>query len=107
MRGIGCDILSLSRFHKVYLKYPNRLPTRLLSTTELKEFNKSKDWRYLATRFSVKEAAYKATQKHSWKDYTLIKDENGKPILQNQFKYNLLTSISHENDYLMSMVCWV
>eukprot|EP00834_Sanchytrium_tribonematis_P006901 NODE_556_length_6108_cov_1.468464.p5 type:complete len:108 gc:universal NODE_556_length_6108_cov_1.468464:26-349(+) len=102
--GVGCDVLSLPRFHRVFKKYPDRIKSKLLSEEELKMYNG--DWNYLATRFSVKESAFKATQTHTWKTLTLSKDGR-KPILKSELGHKLLVSISHDSGMIFTIVNWI
>ena len=106
MKGLGCDILSMQRVQNLYKQFPNRLPQKILSSKELKEFQCDPQWEYLAIRFSVKEAAYKATQQHTWKQLTLSKIGR-RPVLTSDFGCNLLVSISHDSGMCMSVVTWL
>ncbi|RKP22097.1 hypothetical protein ROZALSC1DRAFT_197, partial [Rozella allomycis CSF55] len=61
--GIGTDLLCLRRFFDICQRRgADRVARKILSEREFAEYlKKGKDgWRYLASRFSVKEAAYKA-----------------------------------------------
>ena len=59
--GIGVDIVSVERISEVYKKYPKSFAKRILSATELIEFEKVRDKEaFLAKRFAAKEAVAKA-----------------------------------------------
>lgn len=59
--GIGVDIADIRRFEKLLERFGNRLAKRILSNSELVEFEQSKNpAAFLAKRFAVKEATVKA-----------------------------------------------
>lgn len=59
--GIGVDIVSVKRISDVYSKYPDSFAKRVLSETELIEFQKTRlKEAFLAKRFAAKEAVSKA-----------------------------------------------
>ncbi|CAO3696295.1 unnamed protein product [Rhizopus stolonifer] len=112
--GIGVDILHLPRLNTLLLRRgKEKLAKRILSKTELSEFNqlKSQHDMYLATRWCVKEAVYKALypiHKLEWKQVTVVK-EAGKPMLliDQSKRYGIQkahVSISHDGDYAMAQV---
>ena len=86
--GIGCDIVDIIRFEK-YINNKTRLK-KLYTNNELNEFNKRTNHRrkleYLARRFAVKEAMYKAfgvriSNEFSFHDIEVLKDEKGRPYI--------------------------
>ena len=101
---IGIDLVKISRFDD-----KEHLSKFILSKKEYDEFllssNKSL---FLATRFALKEAFFKANNVGlfviPFKDITLIHDNNGGPhlIYQDKEEYNI--SISHEEDYVIAIV---
>ena len=78
--GIGCDILHLPRISSLIKRRGSqRLACKILSAYELKQFKalevKERD-RYLALRWVVKEATYKAfypNHRLVWSDITILK----------------------------------
>lgn len=62
--GLGLDVLSTERFARVYERYPQRLPQRLLADEEFAQYGALADAqerkRYLARAFCAKEAVAKA-----------------------------------------------
>lgn len=59
--GIGSDIVAIARIQKLFNRYPEAFPKRILSPQELSEFdNISQKEAFLAKRFAVKEAMAKA-----------------------------------------------
>ena len=96
IRGIGVDILSIERIDF-------KIARKVLSNEEREIFdsisNEKLKKEYLAERFAVKEALFKAD--NSYFDYdkvTVLNDEKGKPYFKD---INGLVSITHDN----GMVC--
>ncbi|KDQ64833.1 hypothetical protein JAAARDRAFT_117055 [Jaapia argillacea MUCL 33604] len=122
--GIGIDVVHLPRMVAVIRRRtPARLASRILSPTELSHFGELPPGdsvrllRFLAVRWSVKEAAYKAlypTFRPSWKDLTyrsleglrkpsleyrpLSRDDDAKVIR------NMHVSVSHDGEYVFTTV---
>lgn len=86
--GIGTDIVSLERIEALHVRYAARFAKRILSETELIEFEKhAQPARLLMKRFAAKEALSKAAGsglRHpvSMSQMTVIHDELGKPDFQ-------------------------
>lgn len=86
IKGIGTDIAQISRIEDALVRTPG-LPQRILTPEELIGFNASGDAaRYLAKRFSAKEAIVKALgtgigRGVSWQHITIDKDELGRPLV--------------------------
>lgn len=103
--GIGCDILSISRFKNIIETTPAFLK-RCYSEREIDEYHKRNDISYLASRFAAKEAIVKALSKydHDLNSIEILNDIDEKPyvIIQNQSKPNILISISYESEYVMA-----
>ncbi|MAR78362.1 MAG: holo-[acyl-carrier-protein] synthase [Gammaproteobacteria bacterium] len=61
IKGIGIDLVENNRIKKLYTKYGSRFAEKILSKTELIEFeNSSEPIAYLAKHFASKEAFSKA-----------------------------------------------
>ncbi|KAG1453609.1 hypothetical protein G6F55_008049 [Rhizopus delemar] len=115
--GIGVDILHLPRLSSLVIRRGReKLAKRILSKKELIEFNNltfqhEQSMMYLATRWCIKEAVYKAlypAHRLEWKQVTVIK-EAGKPVLliENSQLYGIHqthVSVSHDGDYAMAQV---
>ncbi|RIA97432.1 4'-phosphopantetheinyl transferase superfamily [Glomus cerebriforme] len=141
--GIGIDIIHLSRIQTLLLRKPTSLlhfSKRILSDGELKEFNiflsnqknnfsvnglaqnnlkqdkviiDNNIIRFLAVRWTLKEATYKALFPHYhliWKDISINKIE-GKPqlIIHNAKQkginnIKIHSSVSHDKEYIISQV---
>jgi len=90
--GIGTDILYLNRIQKVYSRFGERFPRRILGEQELEKFfsRSSRDFqrglRFLATRFAAKEAFSKAIglgmhMPMYWSGMQVLNAPSGKPIV--------------------------
>ena len=59
--GIGTDLLRIDRVERVYRRFGERFPRRVLMDSEQREFSAAKNpARFLAMRFAAKEAIVKA-----------------------------------------------
>ena len=59
--GIGTDLLRIDRVERVYRRFGERFPRRILMESEQREFQGAKNpCRFLAMRFAAKEAIVKA-----------------------------------------------
>ncbi|KAI0728766.1 4'-phosphopantetheinyl transferase [Fomitopsis betulina] len=121
--GIGVDILHAPRLAALaQRKSAARLASRILSQSELAVWNNmptedTTRLRFLAVRWCVKEAAYKALYpkaRPTWKELTFLNDSSElhgkKPCLrylprQATFpSVPLHSSISHDGDYVFATV---
>lgn len=96
IRGIGVDILSINRIDF-------KIARKVLSSEEKIVFETLKNdvlkKEYLAERFAVKEALFKADNSYyNYDKVTVLNDVTGKPFFKD---INGLVSISHDN----GMVC--
>lgn len=96
IKGIGVDILNIERIDF-------KIAKKVLSIEELEIFNSISNENlkreYLAERFAVKEALFKADNSYfNYDKISVLNDEKGKPYLKD---INGLVSISHDN----GMVC--
>ncbi len=77
--GVGIDVVDISRIDE-------RIARKILTERELEEFEESsRRTEYLAGRFALKEAFFKAIGSgidgHSFKDLSFVRDEFGRPTL--------------------------
>ncbi|KAI0269265.1 4'-phosphopantetheinyl transferase superfamily [Gloeopeniophorella convolvens] len=118
--GIGADVLHLPRLIRHLSN--DRLAKRILSPVELHEYlsipaqDPERRVRFLAVRWTVKEAVYKAvypTLKPTWQDFTFKKPlGSNKPNLLYQPRdetFSLLlgrihASVSHDGEYAFATV---
>ncbi|KAF5393965.1 hypothetical protein D9757_000086 [Collybiopsis confluens] len=119
--GIGVDVAHIPRFTAMLKRRgPDKLAQRILSDLELAHWHAShrrdhalKDEQYLAVRWALKEAAYKAvypTFRPTWKDITYHSlgelETASKPCLSYKSHPNLTLhcSVSHDGDYVFATV---
>ena len=122
--GVGTDICDVRRIRASFERHGERFATRILSDAELATWKvRSKRWperglRYLATRFSAKEAFSKAVGlgmrlPMSWRLCEIGKLASGKPVivlhggLKEWFEAQGLSahvSVTDETDYAASFV---
>ena len=57
---------------------------------------------YLASRWAVKEALFKAIKIANYKEYSIMNDETGQPYVENHPEIKV--SISHEDGYCIAFV---
>lgn len=83
-----------------------KLVDRILSNEEKNIFNTLKDeekQKYLASRFSLKEAYFKASfDKNPFSTFSFLNDEVGKPYLKN--RKDVFVSLSDEDDFVIAYV---
>ena len=119
IRGIGTDIIEISRLEKAIQRYGARFLDRLFTPKEQLYCYRYRDSsRHFAGRFAAKEAAVKAlgtgiNKNISWLDIEILNDAYGRPILSLSDKLKLqvgsLTlhvSISHCQAYATAFVIW-
>ena len=122
--GIGTDICDIRRIRAALNKYGERFAVRILSESEMALWRvrsakvAERGVRYLATRFSAKEAFSKAIglgmrMPMTWRLCEISKESSGKPsvvlhgILKEWFEAKGLmaqVSLSDETDYAVSFV---
>jgi holo-[acyl-carrier protein] synthase len=122
--GIGTDICDIRRIEATLARQGERFAKRILGPSEFKVFQArsqrlaSRGVRYLATRFSAKEAFSKAiglgmTQPMSWSLCEILNTASGAPqvvlhgALSDWFEarnLNAHISMSDETDYTISYV---
>ncbi len=123
IKGVGIDITKIPRFTRLITQkyFPNFL-NKALHPKEIEEFNKLKTdemkSKYLASRWSYKEALVKATGNKNiiFSKVYLKKSENGKPLITfeedyvkenteiNEISNKTHVSISHEDDTSVAIV---
>ena len=97
IKGVGVDIVKISRFKDVSEHFINRILTK----EELDIYHKKEDKvKYLASRFAAKEAYFKASQDIHYLSISVLNDENGKPYVLG--KKNIHLSLSDEDEYVIA-----
>ncbi|KAJ7904451.1 4'-phosphopantetheinyl transferase superfamily [Mycena olivaceomarginata] len=111
--GIGVDVVHVPRIAALLRRYPQRLPSRILSSHEASESHLLADPKFIAVRWAVKEAAYKALFPHhrpTWKELTYRGLKNGqKPTLiynsrDGENVGDIHISVSHDGEYVFASV---
>ncbi len=115
----GIDLVKIDRVRRIYNKFNDRFLLKVFSTREIDQIKKSKENQItkMAGKFSCKEAASKALGKGmsngiTFKNFEIINDKYGKPILYLHGKVNKNikdiissnVSISHDGEYLVAIV---
>ena len=88
IHSVGVDIIEISRIKETVKKYGKKFLNRIFTQKEI-EYCESKSadkFSHYAVRFAAKEAAFKAFRHYrqkeiSWKNFEVIDDKNGAPIL--------------------------
>ena len=119
IKGLGTDILKVSRFKRVLDKHPQRFLKRLFTQEEQDYANRFKDRIiHLAGRFCAKEAVSKALgtgfgEKLSFADIRIENDPQGRPVVFLSNRANKMfqdpqieISISHCKDYATATAIW-
>ena len=121
IKGIGIDIVEISRIKFLYDKYGIRFAKKILSTIEMDEFSKPQSpENYLSKNFASKEALSKALGTGLYRNgvypskITVTHAETGKPfflingrlekLLKNMSSTKLFLSISDSNQHSVAMV---
>lgn len=122
--GIGTDICDIRRIEATLGRRGERFPERVLGPEELKVFHarrarvEGRGVRYLATRFSAKEAFSKAIglglhAPMTWRDCEILNRPSGQPYIRlhgalaqwcTERRLQAHVSVSDESDYATSYV---
>ncbi|KAK0486884.1 4'-phosphopantetheinyl transferase [Armillaria luteobubalina] len=119
--GIGVDVVHVPRIAALVARRgPERFAQRILSNEELlswKTIHEGDRSRFLAVRWAVKEAAYKAMYpavKPTWKEFSFRslgqEFDGSKPLLFYRSPYpdtsvgEIHSSISHDGEYVFASV---
>lgn len=122
--GIGTDIVDSRRIQSVMTRYPNKFAKRVYSLAELSVAETlANPFDYLAKRFAVKEAVYKAlsasgVKGFSWPEIETLNRKNGAPYVNltgcckmaleamtpDGYNANLSVSLSDEIHYALAFI---
>ncbi|MCC6865377.1 MAG: holo-ACP synthase [Ignavibacteria bacterium] len=115
IKGIGIDIIEVSRIKNLMDKYGDKFFNRILTENEIAYCKKFSDSElHFAGRFASKEAYSKAigtgiSKDFGWKDVEILNDNRGKPYINHtkdtsysQLKFHI--SISHTKQYASAVV---
>lgn len=112
---VGTDIVKVDRIKENITKHEDRFLDKIFTKGEIDycENKNIQKFQSYAARFAAKEAIYKAvspyiTGKYSWKDFEIIKEENGRPKVKLHLKIEKLEeidiSLSHCKEYAVAYV---
>ncbi|KAH7100662.1 4'-phosphopantetheinyl transferase [Auriculariales sp. MPI-PUGE-AT-0066] len=118
LRGVGTDILHVARLNLLLKRRGHgAFARRILTTQELHDFHAlplhdtERRVRFLAVRWALKEATYKAlfpTLRLTWKDVTASRGVGDKPLLTISShivsRTQLHCSVSHDGEYVLAFV---
>ena len=107
--GTGIDIIEIERIQKAIDRWGLSFLKHIFNDEEIDYAQKRKfPTQHYAARFAAKEAIYKAFGNNlslSWKDMTILNDENGKTycrLKDSHSKNKILLSISHTKNYAVA-----
>ncbi|MGB4305291.1 holo-ACP synthase [Coprothermobacter proteolyticus] len=103
IRGVGIDIVSMSRFEKVYAKHGQRFIAGFFAEEE-----QSMPLASLAARFAAKEAVKKALNTPSilFKHIVIGSPAREAKIVGQEIQGRVWVSISHEKDNAVAIAIW-
>jgi len=111
MKGIGIDIVEFSRIRRV--KNKEKFVDKILSPKEKEIYNnlinENRRLEYLAGRFAIKEAIYKAAYERckdkKFADFSILNHETGEPYLDEpNLNANFMITLSHSENYVVAFV---
>jgi len=123
VRGIGIDLVPISRMRQVMERWQERFVTRVFTPSEIAYCRSRKDPApHFAARFAAKEAGLKALGTGlrlgmSWRDLEVRRDRGGPPVLVLRGRSReiarargadrMLLALSHDGDYAIAQAMLV
>ena len=112
MKGIGVDIVEFSRVQAV--KNRTKFVEKILSEKEKAVYvtfkNENRQLEYLAGRFAVKEALYKAIpdlcEGKSFTDFSILNHKTGAPYVAEPVIAGIMITLSHSENYVVAFVLY-
>jgi len=112
MKGIGVDIVEFARILAV--RDIAKFVERILSEDEKNVYfdlkNEKRKLEYIAGRFAVKEAIFKAAPKicknKEFYDFTILNNESGAPFLLSPNIPDIFITLSHSDNYVVAFVIY-
>ena len=107
---IGIDLVEIERVSELYSRYKERFVQRILAEEEIEQFNNKKDKEtFLAKRWAVKEAYFKAKgtgilNQSDFKTVWVTYDQLGKPLLNTRDGTPGHVSITDTERYAQAIV---
>ncbi|MDH6365878.1 MULTISPECIES: holo-ACP synthase [Breznakia] len=106
IKGIGCDIVEISRIEQNQAAFAAKILTASEITLYETLKNKQRKLEFLAGRFAAKEAIYKACNEMKLiTNIEILNDENGKPVCLVD-GYVIHISIAHEQAFAIAYAIW-
>lgn len=110
MKGIGVDIVEINRIKAV--KNKAKFIEKILSTKEKNVYttlkNEKRQLEYLASRWAIKEAIYKAAptlcKGKNFNDFSILNKESGAPYLDEPVATEIMLTLSHSENYAIAFV---
>ena len=112
MKGIGIDIVEFTRIKAITKK--EKFVEKILSKKEKNIYDNLKSEKrqleYLAGRFALKEAIYKAAphfcKGKNFADFSILNDDSGAPYLAEPTGATFMITLSHSQHYVVAFaVC--
>jgi holo-[acyl-carrier protein] synthase len=120
IKGIGIDLIEISRIERIYAAYGNRFLAKILSRREGSRFASAAEPAiHLAGRFAAKEACLKALGTGwsggvKWREVEVLSDSSGRPVIELQGRamdafgsmgaVSIHCSITHTRDVAQAVV---
>jgi len=117
IRGLGTDIVEISRVRNLLDRFGDRFLRRVLGSDEFRLFLQRADReQFVAGRFAAKEALVKALaafleHRPRWYEMQVLPDASGQPrvhlpepVREQLGRFGCLVSISHERQYAVAVV---
>ena len=110
MKGIGVDIVEFDRIRLI--KNKEKFVDKILSEKEKKVYmtfcNEQRCLEYLAGRFALKEAIYKAApelcKQKNFNEFSILNNEAGAPYLAEPSATGMMMTLSHSKNYVVAFV---
>ena len=106
IKGIGIDMVEISRFKKATKRWKNTFLKRVFTDQEIEySMQKRFPYQHLAARFAAKEAVMKAFGDTviTFKEIEIVNDRFGKPTCKlRKKKDNIHLSITHTDKYAIA-----
>ena len=112
MKGIGVDIVEITRIKEI--KNKEKFIKKILSTEEQTTYttlkNEKRQLEYLAGRFAIKEAIYKAAPAlctgKNFTDFSILNTSTGAPYLAKPNVSEIMITLSHSENYVVAFVAY-
>ena len=113
MKGIGVDIVEFARIKAITKK--EKFVEKILSHKEKSIYttliNEKRQLEYLAGRFAIKEAIYKAApdlcKGKSFTDFSILNHESGASYLDEPSEAGIMITLSHSENYVVAFVVFL